>query len=378
MNLLLRNIILLSIVAAGFLIPFRAHAQTRLSDIVEIDKAGKMELIGYGLVAGLDRSGDRALNRRGAVFTVQSIASMLRKFDVNIDTEHLRTRNVAAVMVTATIGPYHSAGSELDVTVSSLGDASSLNGGVLLQTPLINPQTEKVYAFAQGPLIVGSINNEIPGARVGRNPTLTATIPGGGNVVEGNLYRPDREEPLGLILREPNFSNSSKIVDAINERFETEIASARHAGYVSVDWPDGFEDTGDLTFFTSLVMDLEIDMDVPARVVINERTGTVVAGGDVLIGQVLVSHGNIRIQSQVFPFVSQPLPFSRGGETVVSAETEAGVTEESANNIVIEPDTRVIDLANALNELGLTPKDIISIMQAIDRAGALKGKLIVM
>jgi len=234
-------------------IPVFSEAQTRLSDLVEINRAQKMELIGYGLVAGLDRSGDRALNRRGAVFTVQSIASMLRKFDVNVDTDHLRTRNVAAVIVTATIGPYHAPGSELDVTVSSLGDASSLNGGVLLQTPLINPQTDRVYAFAQGPLIVGSINNEIAGARVGRNPTLTATVPGGGNVVNSEMYQPDPNEPLGLILRNPNFNNASRIVDAINDRFETEIASARNAGFVSVEWPDGFEDTGDLSFFTSVV-----------------------------------------------------------------------------------------------------------------------------
>jgi len=380
MQIMLPKKILLIALLLTYLVgnPVFSEAQTRLSDLVEIDRAQKMELIGYGLVAGLDRSGDRALNRRGAVFTVQSIASMLRKFDVNVDTDHLRTRNVAAVIVTATIGPYHAPGSELDITVSSLGDASSLNGGVLLQTPLINPQTERVYAYAQGPLIVGSINNEIAGARVGRNPTLTATVPGGGNVVDSEMYQPDPDEPLGLILRNPNFNNASRIVDAINDRFETEIASARNAGFVSVEWPDGFDDTGDLSFFTSVVMDLEIDVDMPARVVINERTGTVVAGGDVLIGEVLVSHGNIRIQSQVFPFVSQPLPFSRGGETVESATSEVAVTEESANNIVIDQDTRVVDLANSLNELGLSPKDIISIMQAIDKAGALKGKLIVM
>ncbi len=361
-----------------FLSHEESTAQTRLNDLVEIEHAQKIELIGYGLVAGLDRTGDRALNRRGAVFTVQSIASMLRKFDVNIDTDHLRTRNVAAVMVTATIGPYHSPGSEIDVTVSSLGDASSLNGGVLLQTPLINPQTDQVYAYAQGPVIVGSINNELAGSRVSRNPTLTGTIPSGANVVNNRMYEPDREKPLGLILRQPNFTNASRIVDVVNERFEREIAAARNAGFVSIEWPEGFQSPGDMTFFTSLVMNLEIDVDVPARVVINERTGTVVAGGDVMIGEVLVSHGNIRIQSQVFPFVSQPLPFSRGGQTVESATTEVAFTEESANNIVLEQNTRVVDLANALNELGLSPKDIISIMQAIDKAGALKAKLIVM
>ncbi|MEX0773150.1 MAG: flagellar basal body P-ring protein FlgI [Balneolales bacterium] len=354
-----------------------AEGQTRLSDLVEINQANEIELIGYGLVAGLDRTGDRAISRRGSAFTVQSVASMLRNFNINVDSEYLRTRNVAAVIVTAKIGPYHAPGSDLDITVSSLGDASSLNGGVLLQTPLIHPQNGQVYANAQGSLVLGGINNEVAGARVGRNPTLTATIPSGAGVVENEMYTPSQDEPLGLIIREPNFTNATRIVDVINENFEEPLANAENAGFVTVDWPDGFETTGDLTFFTSLVMDLEIEVDVPARVVINERTGTVVTGGNVLIGEVLVSHGGVSIRSQVNPFVSQPLPFT-AGETVEGIVTDVGFTEESATNIILEPNTQIVDLANSLDELGLSPKDIISIMQAIDRAGALKGQLIIM
>ncbi|PWN05199.1 flagellar basal body P-ring protein FlgI [Rhodohalobacter mucosus] len=354
-----------------------AQSQTRIGDIVEIDKASSTELIGYGLVTGLDRTGDRAMSRSGSVFTVQSVASMLRKFDINVDPATLRTRNVAAVIVTATIGPYHAPGSAIDVTVSSLGDASSLSGGVLLQTPLIHPQTDRVFAYAQGALVTGGYNTEAGGARIGRNPTLTATIPAGAGVVDNDMYVPDREEPLGLIMRDPGFGNAARIVDAINERFEMPIASAQNAGFISVEYPGGFQDVGDLTFFTSLVLELEVDVEVPARVVINERTGTVVAGGNVLIGEVLISHGTIQIRSQVTPFVSQPLPFT-GGETVSGTATEVGMTEESARNIVLEPNTTVADLATSLNNLGFSPRDIISIMQAIDRAGALKGKLIVM
>ena len=353
------------------------QSQTRIGDIVEIDKANSTELIGYGLVTGLDRTGDRAMSRSGSVFTVQSVASMLRKFDINVDPSTLRTRNVAAVIVTAKIGPYHAPGSAIDVTVSSLGDASSLSGGVLLQTPLIHPQSDRVFAYAQGALVTGGYNTEAGGARIGRNPTLTATIPAGAGVVDNDMYIPDREEPLGLIMRDPEFGNAARIVDAINERFEMPIASAQNAGFISVEYPGGFQDVGDLTFFTSLVLDLEVDVEVPARVVINERTGTVVAGGNVLIGEVLISHGTIQIRSQVTPFVSQPLPFT-GGETVSGTATEVGMTEESARNIVLEPDTTVADLAASLNNLGFSPRDIISIMQAIDKAGALKGKLIVM
>jgi flagellar P-ring protein precursor FlgI len=353
------------------------QAQTRISDLVEVKNAQKVELIGYGLVSGLDRTGDRALGSRGSAFTVQSIASMLDKFGINVDPTRLRTRNVAAVMVTAEVSPYHSPGSEIDVTVSSLGDASSLQGGVLLQTPLMKPQTKNVYAYAQGPLVVGGFEGGMPGARFSRNQSLTATIPGGGSVEQNDVYTPSLNEPLGLILRQPNYTNARRIAEAVNDQFENEIASVENAGFLNIEWPDGFETTGDLNFFTSTVLDLEIEVETPARVVINERTGTIVAGGDVVIDEVLISHGNIQIQTQVTPFVSQPPPFSNG-ETVQGAIPETAVSEEQAQNLVLEPDTRVTELSNSLNNLGLSPRDIISIFQAIDKAGALKGKLIVM
>lgn len=351
--------------------------QTPLKELVQVRDANRKELIGYGLVTGLDRTGDRSMSRSGAAFTVQSIANMLKNFGINVDPDRLRTRNVAAVMVTAEISPYHAPGSEINVTVSSLGDASSLQGGVLLQTPLLYPQTKKVYANAQGPLVTGGINAETSGARVSRNLTLTGTIPGGGTVVFNDAYTPSREKPLGLILRQPSYTNAQRIADAINKKFEGDVAEVRNAGMVQVAWPDKFQDTGDLNLFTSLVMDVDINVDTPARVVINERTGTIVAGGDVVIGEVLISHGNIQIQTQVTPFISQPPPLS-GGKTIQGSVNSVGVTEEAAQNLVIKPDTKVTDLTASLNNLGLSPRDIISIFQAIDRAGALKGKLIIM
>ncbi len=352
-------------------------AQTRIGTLVEINQAQTQKIIGYGLVTGLDRTGDRTYGSRGASFTVQSVASMLDKFGINVDSERLRTRNVAAVMVTAEISPYHSPGSEIDITVSSLGDARSLRGGVLLQTPLLNPQTQELYAFAQGPLIVGGYDAGIPGARISQNQSLTATIPGGGTVERNEVYIPTREEPLGLILKDPNYTNATRIAEAANDQFEEEIASVSNAGLVTIQWPDGFENSGDLNFFTNTVLGLEIEMETPARVVINERTGTIVAGGDVVIDEVLISHGNIQIQTQVTPFVSQPPPFS-GGNTVQEAIPSTGVTEEQAQNLVLEPDTQVSDLSESLTNLGFSARDIISIFQAIDRAGALKGTLIVM
>lgn len=354
-----------------------AVAQTRLSDLVEIQHAQRKELIGYGLVTGLDRTGDRTLSSRGSVFTVQSIANMLENFGITLDADRLRTRNVAAVMVTASVGPYHAPGSEINVTVSSLGDASSLQGGVLLQTPLFDPDNEQIFAKAQGSLVSGGITAEIPGARVSRNQTLTATIPGGGIVEANHEFSLDSNQPLGLVLRDPNHTNARRITEAINTAFDEELASVYHPGLVHVEWPAAFRERGSMNIFTSIVLEQEIAVDTPARVVINERTGTIVAGGKVIIDDVMISHGNIQVRTQVTPFISQPPAFS-GGETIVVPVPEVAISEESAQTILLDPDTTVQQLSGALNTLGLSPRDIISIFQALDRAGAMRGKLIVM
>ena len=353
------------------------YAQTRLSDLVEIQHSNRKELIGYGLVTGLDRTGDRTISSRGAVFTVQSIANMLENFGINVEADRMRTRNVAAVMVTASISPYHAPGSEVNVTVSSLGDASSLQGGVLLQTPLFDPDSEEVHAKAQGSLVTGGYTAEIPGSRVSRNQTLTATIPGGGVVERNREATLNTEAPLGLVLRNPSFTNARRIMEVVNDTFDEELAHIQHAGLVHVNWPDAFQDISNRNIFTSIILEQEIQVDTPARIVINERTGTIVSGGNIVVDEAMISHGNIQVRTQVTPFISQPPAFSPG-ETVVVPVTEVGVSEESAQTIVLEPETTVQQLASSLNSLGLTPRDIISIFQALDRAGALRGKLIVM
>jgi len=375
-SLKFRNIFLV-LLAAIFLVPSSYAQTTRLSDLVEIQHAQRKELIGYGLVTGLDRTGDRTISSRGSVFTVQSIANMLENFGITVDAERLRTRNVAAVIVTASIGPYHAPGSEIDVTVSSLGDANSLQGGVLLQTPLLDPDNEEIFAKAQGPLIVGGITAEIPGARVTRNQTLTATVPGGGVVERNREFLHDTEEPLGLVLRDPNYTNARRIVEVINETFDEELAFIRHPGLVKVNWPEAFRERGSMNIFTGIVLEQEIAVDIPARVVINERTGTIVAGGKVIIDEAMISHGNIQVRTQVTPYISQP-PTLSGGETRVVPVPQVGISEQSAQTIVLDPETTVQQLAGSLNSLGLSPRDVISIFQALDRAGALRGKLIVM
>lgn len=368
--------LLLICLIAG-LAPVAAFAQTELSDFVNLQDAQPQKVIGYGLVTGLDRTGDRTIGSRGAVFTVRSIANMLNQFGISVDPERLRTRNVAAVMVTATIGPFHVPGSEINVTVSSLGDASSLEGGVLLQTPLLNAANKEIYAIAQGPLIVGGINAEVPGASISRNGSLTATIPGGGLVKQAEVFTPNANKPLGLILRKPGYLNARHVVEAINNNFGEKLATIYNPGLVKVKWPEEFQSPGMRNLFISTVMQQEIEVETPARVVINERTGTIVAGGEVTIGEALISHGSVQVRTQITPFISQPPPLS-GGTTAVVPIPEVGISEESAQNILLEPDTSVQELAAALSSLGLSPRDIISIFQALNRAGALHAELIVM
>lgn len=335
-------------------------------------------MIGYGLVTGLDRTGDRTIRRQGAAFTIQSIANMLQNFGINVDPELMRTRNVAAVMVTTRLTPYNAAGSSVDVTVSSLGDATSLVGGVLLQTPLIDPEDKDYYVKAQGPLIIGGISAETAGARVTKNQTLTGIVPNGGMVVSNSSFELNKNKPLGLLITNPSYSTADRLADAINQAYNAPLAKVYNAGLIYVSWPDQVTELTDLNRFVSQVFDLEIETETPARVVINERTGTIVAGGSVRISEVLVSHGNISISTQSTPFVSQPAPISYGGQTITGSITSASINEGPNKTFVLEPNTNVTSLAAALNTLGLTPRDIIAIFQAINRAGALKGELVIM
>ena len=363
--------------ASGIHRPVMAQQASKIQDLVYVKNAEPLELIGYGLVTGLDRSGDRSLSSQSASFTVQSVANMLENFGITVDAEQLRTRNVAAVMVTARLSPYQSPGSRIDVTVSSLGDASSLQGGVLLVTPLMNPENQNMYARAQGPLLVGGVNSEIPGARIRRNKTMTATIPSGALVIQNQEVKMSLAEPLRLALKEPNFSNARTMTEAINARFEEEIAKIAHAGLVEINWPDNIGDKSMMNIFTSLVLEEEVSVINEARIVINERTGTIVAGGSVLIDNVMISHGNLQVRTQLTPVISQPNAFS-GGETQVLNLPQTEINEEVAQTIILEPETTVQELSVSLNTLGLTPRDIISIFQALDRAGVLRGELIVM
>ena len=359
------------------LLPMTANAQTgggsaRLKDLVVLEGAASLQLTGYGLVVGLDRTGDRARGKRGAPYTVQSITNMLRQFGITVDPAVLSSRNVAAVMATATMDPFSGIGSTFDVTVSSLGDARSLSGGILLQTLLLNPITGQMHAIAQGAVSTSAVLAASSGSSVKVNHSNTGRVPNGA-IVTVALPSPLNEQQVGLVLRRPDFTNAVRIAEAINATF-ADAATVAHAGLVQVAVPAGSNGPGALI---AALEGLEVAVDVPASVVINERTGTIVTGGNVRIGEVMVTYGSLIVSTQADPFVSQPAPVSHG-QTVAGAAGSANISEGGSRSVVLPSNIDVNELAAALNELGLTVRDVIAIFQAIKRAGALQGELIIL
>ncbi len=367
-------------------------AQVRIKDIAAVENIAQKSLIGYGLVVGLNGTGDRSSGTRGTVFTIQSISNMLERFGITIPKAQLRTRNVAAVMLTAKTPPFGRIGTLFDVTVSSLGDATSLEGGVLLMSPLLAADN-KIYAMAQGPVSIGGYNIESEaGERVRKNHALVGRIPNGAMLEDVPTDQKfDLTKPLRLILTEPDYMTANRVAEEINVAFiakaspgnsvadASKIAQPINAGVIEIEWPESVRSQNEIVGFIAAVETLKVEPDVEARVVINERTGTIVAGGNVKIGEVMISHGNLTIHVKRQPVISQPqAAFSNAGRTVVDYVTETTVSEADAQVAVIPTTTTVNDLALALNDLALRPRDIIAIFQAIKQAGALNARLIIM
>ena len=370
----MRYLILISLL---FGITLTASAQAdnsvRLKELLHIEQATPVQLTGYGLVVGLDRTGDRARGQRGAPHTINSITNMLQRFGITVDPTLLTSRNAAAVLVTTTIDPFNSTGSALDVTVSAIGDARSLSGGVLIQTPLINALTGTVHAMAQGPLSTGAILASSHGSSIKINHTNTGRIPNGAVVSQAIPIDLGNATALNLVMKDPDFTNVTRAADAINAAFP-DAATVSHAGLMNIQIP---ADAGGASALMAALEELTIDIDIPARVVVNERSGIIVAGGNVKINEVLVTYGSIVISTQADPFVSQPNAFGQG-ETVQGTAGSASIEEEGTRSVVLGPNADVNQLAAALNELGLTARDVIGIFQSIDRAGALQGELIIL
>ncbi len=347
--------------------------QVRIKELTNIQGISDKTFIGYGIVVGLNGSGDSP--RFNA--TIQSMANMLDRFGVKVDKTRLRLKNAAAVMVTAKMNNLKKPNDRIDVQVSSIGDAKSLEGGTLLFTPLAG-QDGKVYIVAQGPVTVGGFSMETAGGGgIRQNHTLVGRVSGGGIVQESWKEKWQPKPIVVLNLNEPDFTTVINIVTAINAQFGDSAAIATDPGTMIVNLPDQYRTPTGTMQAVALIQGLTVTPDIPARVVVNEKNGTVVVGGNVTILPVAVAHGNLSVEITSSPIVSQPQPFSQG-QTVVVPNANATVYQGNNQMITINGASTVQQVAQALNTLGLSPRDIIAVLQAIKKAGALKAELIVM
>lgn len=348
-----------------------AAENTRLKDLVSIEGISPAPLVGYGLVVGLNKTGDR----RQTIFSTQTLANMLSRFGIIVDAEEIKVENIAAVLVTAELSPFQRTGARVDVTASSIGDARSLQGGTLLPTTMRGPAGE-VIALAQGPLSIGGFGGGGGGTSVQVNHLTVGRIPGGAIVqADPGMVLPP-SATLALALREPDFVTASRVANVINSHLGTPAARAIDAGSVALAVPDRY--VNNLPILMAELENLTVETDVVARVVINERTGTVVVGGNVQLSPAAVAHGNLSVQVTTRYDVSQPAPFSRGGETVVVPNQQVQI-EEGTQQLVAMPEGASLDsVVGALNALGASPRDIIAIVQALKAAGALKAEIVIL
>jgi len=359
------------IAALLFILLFDASKAQRIKDVAYINGSGSEQIIGYGLVVGLASTGDSYRSS----FTVQSIASMLKRFGITVPQTDLKTRNVAAVIVTATLNTSLKSGAEFDVVVSSMGDATSLQGGTLLMTPL-SGINGRVYGFAQGPISVGGYDINTPtGNRTSKNHTLAGRIPRGGSLKESINIEQNSFEEIAVFLKDPDLTTSNNIMLAINSKFGENSAKAIDAAEILIVVPTDRQNN--IVAFLAELENLEIQVDKIAKVVLNERTGTIVAGSNVKILPVSITHGSLNIQIRSYPTISQPNAFGRGN-TVLFNNLVPSVYQDSTNTVAIQGATNVQEVASALNSLKVSPRDIISIFQALKEAGALVAELVIM
>ncbi|MDQ8185967.1 flagellar basal body P-ring protein FlgI [Pelagicoccus sp. SDUM812002] len=364
MKLLARTILFL-VVSANLL-----HA-ARVKDLVVVDGGRDNQLVGYGLVIGLAGDGDS-----DSPMTINAVSNSLRRFGLTVNADDLKSKNVAAVMITADIPPFAREGTRIDVTVSSIGDAESLQGGVLLQTPLLGAD-EAVYAVAQGQIAVGGYlggNGGAGGATVQKNHPTVGQIANGA-IVEREI---DMEVGKGghvkLLLRNPDYNTSSKLAEGINVIFPSSTIAV-DAAAVQVTIPEMY--LGREVDFISSIGGITIEPDTPARIIINERTGTIVATAGVRVSTVAVSHGSLSLTIARSQNVSQPGALAQAGETAVTEGTELTVTEELGAFHMIPDYPTIQQVTNALNAMGVSTREMMSILQAMKSAGALQAELII-
>ncbi len=364
-----RHLLRAVLLACACIIAAPAMAQVRLKDIVSIEGVRGNQLVGYGLVIGLQGTGDQL---RNTPFTQQSLAAMLERMGINVADARVQTRNTAAVIVTATLPPFARQGTPIDVQVSSLGDSRSLNGGTLIVTPLMGADGE-VYAVAQGPVVVGGFQAAGQAQSISSGVTTQGRVPGGGLVEREVPVTMRNVETVRLALRAPDFTTAIRIEEVLNGRFGPGTASALDLATVEVKVPFGFRDR--LPALIAQMEGLQVRPQTPARVVVDERTGTIVVGADVRVEPVAITHGNLVIRVTESPIASQPGPFSNG-ETVVLPRTQVEVDDQRGRRLAVLPRASTLQsLVNGLNALGLAPRDLISVLNALKASGALHADL---
>jgi flagellar P-ring protein precursor FlgI len=343
----------------------------RIKDIAKLKGVRNNQLIGYGLIVGLNGTGDSSSTE----FTIQSLVNMLERLGVTVDKDKVKVDNVAAVMVTAELLPFAKPGNTIDVLVSSIGDADNLSGGSLLMTPLKGPDGN-VYAVAQGSITTGALAFSGEAASAQKNHPTVGRIPDGGLVEREVPFIMEQKNMLTYELGQADFTTVSRMAGVINSHYAQHLATAVDSGGLTIQVPEQFQ--GKIIDFIASLESLTVTPDTSAKIVVNERTGTIVMGEEVRISTVAVSHANLSIIISETATVSQPNAFARRGRTEVVPETAIDVVEDQANLVVMEMGVSIGDVANALNAIGASPRDLVAIFQAIKAAGALHAELVVL
>ncbi len=365
--------LVLALVGVGWLQNASAVLDVRLKDIARIEGLDETEIIGYGVVVGLRGSGDKDIE-----LTKRTMANILQNFQITLPTKDIKSKNVAVVMVTARIPPFHQKGDQVDVQVSSVGDASSLEGGVLLMCPLLDPNG-KLTALAQGSLTVGGFSAGVGGAggevQV-KNHTTVGRVPAGATIGRDRPVDFVQGGRIRYLLRHPDFTTAVRMVNAINEKY-VGSAIAVDAATMTVRVPDALMDAGQIARFISGLETLRVIPDFQSKIIVNERTGTIVMGGDVRISDAIVAHGNLTVNVGSTLSTYMPAPFTEARPVVTEKVTTQ--TDEEAAKVMLLPATATVrDLADLLNQLGTTPRDLISILDALQKLGAIQMELVTM
>jgi flagellar P-ring protein precursor FlgI len=371
MKIIALAFLMMTMTVTGWMQPAQAGTTTtRIKDIVDIEGVRDNMLVGYGLVVGLNGTGDTLNN---SPFTQQSLIAMLERLGVNVRGQQLNTGNVAAVMVTATLPPFTNQGARIDVSVSALGDAKSLQGGTLLVTPLMAADGQ-VYAIAQGPMIISGFTAGGDAAKITQNIPTAGRIPEGALVEREIAFNLADLPQVRLALRNPDFTTARRIARAINGYLSATVASAENNGSVVLKRPDQYP--GNIVDLITDIETLPVQPDQVARVVVDENSGVIVIGQDVRIATAAIAQGNLTIKITETPQVSQPSPFSETGTTEIVPRTDVDVNTGADVRLgVLDSGVTLQELVTGLNRLGVGPRDVIAILQALKASGALQAEI---